>query len=130
MSARDVSRGVKRSLASLFGYRNVSVTVDRYLWMTIKVFVKIKEGQRPTWDEIQPVKDSVRSIVYRILRESGLINEIGSYYDDMGYKHKKVIVDIQKDYKKGIPMSFRGFDEDRIQKAIKIAKISKLTSSS
>jgi len=108
MTVAERNRAIKKVLARRFGRKNVRVKGDRgtaYGWVNIYVQVpKPHKGEceRPEgWpgsfyecDACKRVREETEKEIWRLLKEAGLYDELGTYYDDMGDKHKEVIIHI------------------------------------
>jgi len=119
MSVKERNKQIKKVLAKEFGYRNVKVKGGKgtaYGWVDIIIEVpkphpltceeweKEKNKDKDIWvstvmfglcDECREVIDKTKDRVWEILRETGLINEIGTYYDDMGFERKECIIEVK-----------------------------------
>jgi len=106
MDIRERNKQIKKVLAKEFGFRNVRVKGDRgtaYGWVNIYVTTrKPHKGEcEPLFvfggvcDECRRVRDETERRVWQILRETGLYDELGVYYDDFGDKRTECIVTVQ-----------------------------------
>ncbi|RLI80648.1 hypothetical protein DRP04_07965 [Archaeoglobales archaeon] len=93
MRVAERNRRIKKALAKVFGYKNVRVRGDRgtaYGWVEITVKVPRDPNKHPFEQE-----DEVKAMVWNILRETGLYDELYTYYDDMGEARKECIIDVE-----------------------------------
>jgi len=102
MSIRERNKMIKKLLAKEFGYKNVRVRGDRgtaYGW--VDVYVKVPKRHSGNCDvlcyQCRKEREEVRNRVWKILDEHGLTDELGVWYDDMGYKHYEIIIDVELD---------------------------------
>lgn len=104
MRVAERNRRIKKELAKVFGYKNVKVKGGRgtaYGWVDVRILAKKPENCRcikGDWrlcDECRAKVDRIKQKVWEVLEKTGLIDEIGIWYDDMNYKHKKITVDVE-----------------------------------
>jgi len=94
------NRLIKKVLSSEFGRDNVSVRGSRgsaYGWVDIKIKAKKPHGWECDWrcSLCREVSDKIKERAWQILKETGLDRELYTYYDDMGYEHKKCIITVE-----------------------------------
>ncbi|MGC8936543.1 MAG: hypothetical protein ACP5KV_04170 [Candidatus Methanomethylicaceae archaeon] len=91
---------IKKALVAEFGHGNVSVRGDRgtaYGWVSIKVKVKKPHNGKCDWRcrLCIDTRNKVTERVWRILEETGLDKELGTYYDDMGWERKEYTINVE-----------------------------------
>ena len=102
MDIKERNKQIKKALGREFGYRNVSVRGGRgtaYGWVHVKIRIpKPHEGECGLYcDDCAKAKEDAERKVWEILEKTGLYDELGTWYDDMGYKHKEITLDIELD---------------------------------
>jgi len=94
------NRAIKKALARVFGVENVRVRGDRgsaYGWVDITITQPKPHNGECDWrcQECARVRDEVKTRVWQILRETGLINELFTYWDDMNERRYECIVEVR-----------------------------------
>ncbi|MEM2352404.1 MAG: hypothetical protein QXT26_08370 [Thermoproteota archaeon] len=94
------NRLIKAALSEVFGRENVSVKGDRgtaYGWVIITIY-----AEKPHEGECERIclacNDKRREIerkAWRILEETGLVEELNIYYDEMGNQRYECIIDVK-----------------------------------
>ena len=110
MKLVERNKQIKWALSQAFGRKNVHVRGGRgtaYGWVHIDVDIPAPhEGEcpQPDWvwattpyvfeecDECRAARDAAEMRVWDVLRETGLINELGKYYDDFGDANYEAVV--------------------------------------
>jgi len=96
------NRLIKKALSKVFGYKNVRVKQE-YSWVHIIIMAnrphKGKCRSQP-FDytycrECSTTKDSIVSMVWHVLKETGLYSELTFYYTDMGEKREECHIDVR-----------------------------------
>ena len=103
MDTNTRNRKIKKELSKEFGYKNVKVVGGRgtaYGWVEITIYTKLPkqeydESGLPMYSERTEIMENIEKKVYKILNDTGLIDEIGCYYDDWGDCRKEVLVDVK-----------------------------------
>jgi len=99
-AAEERKRRIKTVLAREFGYRNVRVWGNRtpLEWLKIRIKApKPHEGPCPDHRMCDACYETVQEIekkVWEILKESGVYQEIDTYYDDRGKARKRCMIDV------------------------------------
>jgi hypothetical protein len=91
---------IKRALAAEFGYSNVSVKGGRgtgYGWVHIRIKVKRPHGGECDWrcHLCNEVRSKTEQKVWEIIKNTGLDEDIFTYYDDMGDKHEECTITVE-----------------------------------
>ncbi|MEM2181014.1 MAG: hypothetical protein QXP32_09405, partial [Nitrososphaeria archaeon] len=76
------NRLIKKVLSEVFGQKNVRVR-GRHGWVEIEIIVKKNHECNYFCPLCSDEKNTVRKKVWDILEKTGLINELGKYYNDM-----------------------------------------------
>jgi len=99
MRVAERNRRIKKALSRVFGRENVRVRGDRgtaYGWVNITVIQPKPHNGDCDWrcEECRRKRESVKQRVWEVLRETGLINHLHTYYDDMGYRRYECIIQV------------------------------------
>jgi len=89
------NKRIKKALAREFGYKNVSVRDGRGTatgWVNVKIRIP-----KPADGDIFKAKEEARDRACELLEKTGLCDEVGVWYDDMGIKRKEIIIGVKVD---------------------------------
>jgi len=95
---------VRGGRGTAYGWVHIIIKVPKPHPLTCEEWEKEKNKDKDVWvstvrfglcDECREVIDKTKDRVWEILRETGLINEIGTYYDDMGFERKECIIKVE-----------------------------------
>jgi len=105
MDTSERNKQIKKVLVKEFGYKNVKVKGGKgtaYGWVNIYISVpKPHKGkcENPGWnglcEQCEAKINETRDKVWKILRKTGLTEQLYTYYDDMGYKHKECNITVK-----------------------------------
>ena len=100
MRVAERNRAIKKALAKVFGFQNVRVKGDRgtaYGWVDITIIQPKNHECDGDWrcQECSKQTDEVKRKVWDILKETGLIKHLYTYYNDMNEKRYQCTITVK-----------------------------------
>ena len=102
LTTAERNRAIKKALSKEFGAKNVHVIGDKgtaYGWVkvliTLPVGFEIKTTEGYYTEEAGEYISKNDKLVIEILKNEGLWNQLGIYYDDMNEKRKEILIDVK-----------------------------------
>jgi len=94
------NRAIKKALSKVFGRENVRVRGDRgtaYGWVDITITQPKNHKCDGNWRCQECIKqiEEIKRRVWDILKETGLINYLYTYYNDMNERRYECIVEVK-----------------------------------